>query len=478
MESIWTKTCKLMPRAALTTDKKVEVAVIGAGMTGVLVGKMLQDAGFQVILLEANTIGSGQTANTTGKITAQHGMFCEKLILAAGTEKASAYVKANLQAVEDYATLISNQKIDCNFEKKDAYLFARKNLDILEKEQSAAEKLGLSMELLKECALPFPVAGVLKLKNQAQFHPLKFLQAIAAELTIYEKTPVLSVKENVLHTSRHTVTAEHIIFACHFPFVNVPGYYFARMHQSRAYLLALEGAALPEGIWISAEESGYTLRTYNQITLFGGEDHRTGENPKGTCYEKLREAAKQYFPSASEIAAWSAQDCMTHDHLPYVGKFAKSEPNWYIATGFGKWGMSNAMVAATLLCKLIQNKDHPAKEVLSPARFHLAAIPDFMKDGAKAVSGLTKSKLFVPDDVAAKFAPGTGGLAEGETGKVGVYRNEEGEIYTIHPVCPHLGCQLEWNADEKSWDCPCHGSRFDYKGNVLDGPAQEGLLRG
>ena len=474
MESIWSKSCEIPPREALSGDLKTEVAVIGAGMAGILIASKLQKAGRKVVVLEADRIGSGQTRNTTAKLTAQHGCFAKRLIDTLGEEKARLYVQANLAAVEDYRKLIALEGVDCDFEPQSAFLYGDDE-DFLEQEAAAQKALGLPAECLRTPNLPGSPRCAVRVDGQAQFHPLKLLKAVSEPLTIYENTPVRSVEDHVMETGNGRVQAEKIVFVCHFPFVNFPGLYFARMHQERSYVLALENAPCPDGMWIGAEDGSYSFRHYGKLLLLGGGGHRTGENSAGGRYNALRERAKEWFPGSREVAHWSAQDCIPVDGVPYIGRYGASQPDWYAATGFQKWGMSTSMVAANLLCDMICEQDNPYEEVFDPGRFDTTAVAGIAKESAQAVKGLTRRIFQIPETQAAELPCGHGGIVTVDGEKVGVFKDESGTLHTVDVRCPHLGCQLEWNPDEQSWDCPCHGSRFDMDGNLISGPAQTDL---
>ena len=283
------------------------------------------------------------------------------------------------------------------------------------------------------------------------------------------------MEEDRLITPRGCIKARHIVFACHFPFLNVPGLYFARLHQERSYVLALEGAPQVEGMYISGEAGGWSFRNWGNLLLLGGENHRTGESGKGGRYERLRQKAAEWFPGSREVACWSAQDCITPDGVPYIGRYAASRPSWYVATGFQKWGMTTSMVSATILRDMIGGKENPNARVFAPDRLETAAIPGMAADGGKAVKGLAKRFFQMPTQAAEEIPPGEGGIVLWEGEKVGVYKDEDGSVHKVDIRCPHLGCQLEWNPDEQSWDCPCHGSRFDRYGRLISGPAQEDI---
>lgn len=472
MRSIWWESCKMETRDTLKGDIETEIAVIGGGMAGMLTAYLLQEAGKQVVVLEKDCIAHGQTGFTTAKITSQHGMCYHKLWMDFGEEKAPMYARANERAIGEYRRIIQKENIDCDFKEEVAYLYSNQK-ESLEKEYEAVKKLELPGTWVEETE--FFHKNAIKFSNQAQFHPLKFLKAIGKHLTVYENTKVLEVEEQKVITTGGTVSAEYIVFACHFPFVNFPGLYFMRMHQERAYFLALEQTQLIEGMFIGADPGGHSLRGYEGVTLFGGENHRTGENSAGGCYERLRGEARKLFPRSHEIGCWSAQDCMTVDGVPYIGQFSKKTPRWLIATGFGKWGMSTSMVAGCILRDMICGKAIGDGEVFDPGRFTAIEVPEVLKGGGQAVKGLTRRFFALPKAEASALPLGHGGVVEIDGEKLGVFKDKEGSLFLVEIACPHLGCQLEWNPDELSWDCPCHGSRFDYFGKLLSNPAQEDI---
>lgn len=294
-------------------------------------------------------------------------------------------------------------------------------------------------------------------------------------MTIYENTPVRRVKNHDIFTDGGKVHAERIVFACHYPFVNFPGLYFARMHQERSYVLTLENAECPDGMWIGAGDGGYSLRKYGDLLLLGGGGHRTGENFAGKRYEELRTRAATWFPGSREVAHWSAQDCITADGAPYIGQYSKNRPHWYVATGFEKWGMTGSMVSAMLLCDAICERENPYAEAFAPDRMVMETVRGVAGESAHAVKGVTKQLFQIPAKQAAKLPREHGGIAFLHGKKVGAYKDGDGAVHAVDTRCPHLGCQLEWNPDEKSWDCPCHGSRFDFRGNLISGPAQNDI---
>ena len=442
MESIWMEETKIKSREPLPGDMEIEAAVIGAGIAGILTAYYLKQAGVKVLVLEADRIGGGQTKNTTAKITSQHNLIYHRLLKTYGSRMAAHYAMANEDALKEYERLIKEKEIACDFVRCPAYLYSQMEATCLKQEAEAAKTLGIKASFEKECELPFSVAGVVRFGEQARFQPLKFLEKIAEEVTVYERTKVLKVEGNRVETERGCVKANHIVFACHFPFINMPGYYFARMYQERSYVVAMEGASITEGMYLGIDHGSLSVRPQGNMLLLGGGSHRTGGNREGGQYDRLRRKALELYPDSHEWGCWSAQDCITLDGIPYIGQFSHRRPNWYVTTGFGKWGMTTAMVGARILTALIIGRNCQEADIFSPQRrFTGRAAKTFLIHGAHTVKGLAKH-LFP-------------------------YGNK-----SIVPNCPHMGCRLEWNPAEESYDCPCHGSRFDNEGKLLDDPAQ------
>lgn len=454
MESIWKYNVKLPHKNVLPKNMEVNTLVIGAGIAGLLTAYFLQKKGVEVIVVEAKTIASGQTGNTTAKITSQHDLCYEKMIRKAGRKRAKAYAMANEEAIFLYKQIVEEENIDCDFCEKPAYLYttSENNIEILQKETEAAKSLGIKAKYVEGKnldELPFEVCGAVCFENQAQFHPLKFVRHLAEKLVVYENTKVLSVSGHKIRTNKGTIIAENIVFATHYPITNVPGFYFLRQHQERSYVVALQNDKELNGMYYSMDEDGLSLRSEKDILLLGGGAHRTGKclchnGEKGQSkygYEFLRNIKERYFSEKKEISAWSAQDCMPHDEMAFIGKYSIFRPYWYVATGFKKWGMTQAMVSAMILSSKICEERSIYEKTFSPQRFLLwAGIKNFLVDLWESVKGLV----------------------------TGVFARKDRR-------CAHMGCKLHWNAEEESFDCACHGSRFSKRGEIIDNPAQMDL---
>ena len=382
MESIWCKTSDRKKRTALNNDIEVQAAVIGGGMAGILTAWQLEKAGIQTIVLEADRIGSGQTENTTAKITSQHGLFCHTFIEKKGKETAEKYVQANQRAVEEYKKIIREEQINCDFIETGAYVYSMDE-EKMRQETDAAQSLGINASFKSQVEIPVLCAGAVHFPDQAQFHPLKFIEALSGSLTVYEDSQVKEVEDNLIRTSCGSVRAEKIVFATHFPFLNFPGMYFARMHQERSYVLALDNAGPVNGMYIGDGKDTLSFRQYDKYVLLGGAGHRTGENREGGSYERLKASAEHLYPGSSVAAYWSAQDCITTDGIPFIGQYAADRPDWYVATGFQKWGMSSSMAAAMILRDMICGEENPYAETFAPSRFSAEELPQIVKDSGK-----------------------------------------------------------------------------------------------
>ncbi len=474
-ETFWRTQTEIDKRSPLDKNISTEVAVIGAGMAGILIADRLKSSGKEVVVLEADRIASGQTEKTTAKITAQHGCVYGQFAENFSLEKARLYAQANTNAVEWYRKTVKTRNIECDFEDRDSYIYSSFEYEKLKREAQICKKIGFSAEFVENVELPFDVACGVKITNGAQFNPLKFIKGISDDITIYEKTPIRTVKGNTVYSDKFTVEAQSVVFACHYPFLIIPGLYFARMYQQRSYVLAIRDNSLCEGMYIGVDNEGYSLRQYRDLLLLGGKGHRTGENSSGKSFDELCQVADKYYPNAEKVAFWSAQDCITADGMAYIGRLSSFHPNWYVATGFGKWGMTGSAVAADIIADLIVKGESRYEKLFTPKRFSFAAALGVAKETGKAIKGLARGNLHIPKHKLSSLKVGQGGIVNVDGKRVGVYRESENKYYSVIPRCTHMGCGLEWNPVEKSWDCPCHGSRFDFKGNLLDNPAKQNL---
>lgn len=430
MDSIWDKNVQLPRFPRLQGDVHTDVLIIGGGLAGLLCAKSLKQAGVDCIVIEQDRIMSGVSGRTTAKLTSQHGMIYGKLLKKLGLEQARLYWQANQDALAQLSALAENA--DCDFTRENSYIYAAGGTEELEAEMAAYEQLGIPFRWKHHLPLPFPVAGALCFSDQAQFHPLKLAARISKGLQIFENTKALSFQGNRVQTPQGVITAEKIIVATHFPIINKHGSYFLKLYQQRSYVIALAGAPKLRGMYLDCRENGLSLRSAGPWLLLGGGGHRTGK--EGLGWSLPQSAAEKYYKEAKIVARWATQDCMTLDGIPYIGQYSKATPNLYVATGFQKWGMSSAMAAAMILTDLLQGKENPYASLFSPSRSMLHK--QLLCNGLEATVNLLRP---------------------------------------TKPRCPHMGCALHWNKRERSWDCACHGSRFDSQGKLLNNPATDDM---
>lgn len=432
MKSLWDSNVNLPSFPSLEKDIKTDVLIIGGGIAGILAAYFLHCKGINYALVEKGRICSGNTQNTTAKITFQHGLIYSKILKNSGLEGAQMYLSANKAAFDEYARLCKD--INCDYEIKDNLIFSVNNRRKLEDELDALEKIGYNAEFVDTLPLPLKAEGAVRFKNQAQFHPLKFLSAIVQGLNIYENTFVRELIGTQAVTSRGKISAEKIIVATHFPFINKHGSYFLKLYQHRSYVIALENAQDAEGMYVDENDAGLSFRNHGGLLLLGGGGHRTGKD--GGNWNELRAFASKNYPDSTEKYFWAAQDCMSLDSMPYIGNYSKNTPNLYTASGFNKWGMTGSMLSAMILSDTVTGRRNEFETLFNPSR------------------NIIKPQLFVNGFESAK------------------------NLMTFTTKrCPHLGCALKWNKAEHSWDCPCHGSRFSQDGKLLDNPANGDLKK-
>lgn len=490
--SYWIESTKNMisEYPALSEDTKADVLIVGGGIAGITCGYLLDKAGLSVAILEADRVAHGTTGHTTAKITSQHGLIYNKLTGQLGEELARQYADANETAIREIKALTESLKIDCNFETQQAFTFTENDeyIQDLHDETEAAQKLGIKAGFVESIPFPFTIKGAVRFDGQAQFHPLKYTLSLAKTLTdsggkIFERTRAVEIDFDdgytVVTQQGKKIRAGILIIASHYPFYNKHGAYFTRIYQVRSYVTAIKAAQpYPGGMYINAERPARSLRSQKtedgELILVGGAHHKAGQcDDTLEKYGDLFDYANSYFTISDIPYRWSTQDCMTLDNIPYVGNFTDDTPNLYIATGFGKWGMTNSMASGILLRDLIVKGDSPWKDVYNPSRETKAASAiSFVTENlnvAKNLIGGKLEQLEKEEDI--ELAVGEGKVVELSGKRAGAYRHDDGLVYIVNTTCTHMGCELNWNTAERTWDCPCHGSRFSYEGKIIEGPA-------
>ena len=441
LRSLWFEDRDAPARPPLDRDIGADVVVVGAGIVGLTTALLLEREGMDVAVLEMRRVAAGATGYTTAKLSSLHGLTYARLAKNLGRDGARLYGEANEAGIARVFELAGDLGIDCDLARKPNYTYSEDAAEVskLREEARTAAELGLPASYVEVLDLPFAVAGAVRFEDQAEFHPVKYLDGLAATLRgrVHEGTRVTGIGSGRVNTATgHSVSARHVVVATHLSFLD-RGLYFARCHPERSYVVAGRGAKPPAGMYLSTESPAHSIRAHGDWLLVGGESHKTGQADARERYERLEAWARERFGLEPELR-WATQDQMPVDGVPYVGRHDPLSKDVWVATGFKKWGLAMGTAAAELLTAQIAGRDHPWSKLFDPNRLRpLASAPDFVKETANVAFH------FVADRVA----------------KHG------------NPRCTHLGCLLDWNAAEDTWDCPCHGSRFSAGGEVIEGPA-------
>lgn len=469
-----------------------DVLVVGAGITGITAATLLKEAGRSVVLVDAGAVAGGVTGFTTAKVTAGHGVIYSKIEKEHGEEAARLYGQSQQAAIARIAELVAERKIDCDLERTDNFVFTESpdEVETLRQETDAAVRAGLPATFVTEAEeLPFNIAGAVKLPDQAQFHPRKYLLPLVDSIPgdgsfVFENSPVLEIKEAepcVARTPDATISANRVVLATHFPSLD-RGFFFAKVHPERAYVVAalMDKDEAPRGMWINASPPTRSVRTTpadgQRLLIVTGEGHKVGQEPNPEArYERLEDFVRSRFGIEQMDYRWSTQDNVSVDHVPYVGRLPRSQ-NIFTATGFAGWGMTNGTVSGILLADLVLGRRNPWLALYDATRVNpRAAIKDFLKENVNVATRFVGDRVRSVTKSSSEIAPGSGDVVRVNLRPVAVYRDESGDTHALSARCTHMGCIVQWNGAEKSWDCPCHGSRFDTDGNVIQGPATRPL---
>lgn len=493
--SLWLHESPVTTYPQLDGDLSVDVAVIGGGIVGLAAATLLKRAGATVAVVEAGRVARGVSGHTTAKVTSLHGLRYSSLASRWGEEAARAYAESNQAGVEGIAQLVEEEAIDCDFERVPAYVYAEtsEGAKAVEREADAARIAGLDATLVREVDLPFPVQTAVSLGDQAQLDPYRYLTALARAIPgegshLLERTRALDVEEGEpcrVRTAQGSIVAGDVIVATLVPFLDRGGY-FARSRPERSYLIAYEAERAPalRGMYLSAEAPTRSLRTATRegrrLTLVGGEGHATGQEAHAAEHvRRLERFAQERFGLGAVVNHWSSQDFTSKIGVPFVGRLTPLSSRVHVATAFGKWGMSAGTAAAMILSDAIMRRPNLWAWLYDPNRLRPASgLASLLAHNLGVARRFASGRLAPPAAQAESgLEPGEGRVVRSGTRLVGVSRGSDGEVRSVSAVCTHLGCVVAWNEAEESWDCPCHGSRFDAAGNVLQGPAVESLAR-
>ncbi|MFE5628271.1 FAD-dependent oxidoreductase [Streptomyces sp. NPDC056543] len=488
-ESYWMETGTGPEHPSLTGDLEVDVAVVGAGVAGICTAWELARAGLRVALLEGDRVAAGVTGHTTAKLSAQHGLLYAQLRKSFGVEGARQYARSQQEAVEYVAWVAAELEIDCELERVPAFTYGESSdaVDELRAEADAAREAGLAASFVSETGLPYPVAGAVRVDDQAQFHPRKFLLALVADLVerggvVHERTRIVSLDEGdpcrLTAESGVEIVARDVVVATHYPVFD-RALLFSRLEPHRELVIAaaLPAGQDPRGMYVTQEQNTRSVRTApyvegKRLLIVTGEKFTPGVGDVGERYEQLATWTLERFPTARITHRWAAQDNTTTDKVPFVGPFHPGSRHVYVATGFGGWGMSNGVMSGRLLAAQITGGELPWASLYDPRRLHVRETPSLLKVQGSVLKHFVGDRLRTSHaDSIDEIAPGTGALVRVDGRRCAVYRDENGAPHAVSARCTHLGCLVHFNDAERAWECPCHGSRFAVDGAVLQGPA-------
>jgi glycine/D-amino acid oxidase-like deaminating enzyme/nitrite reductase/ring-hydroxylating ferredoxin subunit len=487
--SLWLRSAEPTDYPSLRGAAEADVAVLGGGIAGLATALLLKRDGARVAVLEARRVGSGVTGCTTAKVSALEQTTYRRLRRLHGAEGAATYAEASRAGVELVAALAAEEGIECALERRPAFTYAATEGErhAVEDEHGAARASGLAVELGDGPDLPYETYGAVRLDQQLQLHPVRFVRGLAARVDgegsrVFEDTRVLEVDSGSpsrVRTEAGELTASQVVVATHYPLLD-RSLFFARLEPVRSYCIAarVEGP-IPQSMSISAGEPTRSIRSYGDLLIVGGEGHATGAgSATPDRYRTLETFAARHWPKASVTDRWSAQDPVSWDFLPVIGRYHPGSSRLFVASGFHKWGLATAASAARLISDQIAGRENPWADRFNPSRLGVRGLPRLAQVNAKVAVDLVGDRLIpaLRSEVA-DLAPGEARVIRDGLGKTGVFRAEDGSPLAVSLRCTHLGCLLRFNSAERSWDCPCHGSRFDVDGSVLEGPATRPLAR-
>lgn len=480
-----TETRFLPMQGAATAD----VAILGAGIVGITLAELLKQAGKRVAVIDALHVGAQVTGRSTAKLTALHGLIYADLIRDHGEHVARLYAQANQGALEHVVERAERYGIECALERVPAFTHSESatNLDRIRAEVDAAQRIGLPVQYVDEAPVPFKIAGAVRLDEQLQFHPQRYVRALAAtipgeESMIFEMTRALRIDEgspNRVVTDHGTLTAPDVVIATNIPFP-IRGFYFAKAYPRAHVVMAVRigQASAPGGMFISTDSPSFSVRAFgageSSVLIATGGGFRPGRGDVAQHYRALREYVQHRFDVQEELCWWSNEDYDSMDRLPFVGRIAR-DSRIYVATGFSAWGLSNGTAAAQILADRIlgSGKRNELAAAFSARRWSpRASARRFTLGNAHVARDFVQGRLETfRARHASELGPDEGGLVRYHGRLVAAYKDAAGALRTFSPRCTHMGCLLRWNGAEQTWDCPCHGSRFRRDGRLLHGPA-------
>jgi len=494
-KSAWQNEIKSFTRQEKYIENTADVLIVGGGITGISTALLLQEKGKNCILIDASNVGFGTTGGTTAHLNTFFDTTFDEAISKYGEENAAVLAKAGPEAIDIIRNNILKHGINCNFEEKTGYLLALddKQNSKLEKMIEGAQKVGIDMNFCENITFPVPYVSIASVPAQAQFHPLKYINGLAEAFLnlggmIIEDCVYLSHNEESVgiqtETSRGVFMSGDLVFATHTP----PGVNILHLMAApyRSYVIAFEQGEkkYSEDLVYDLDDPYRYYRTQTvdgqKLFIAGGEDHKTGhEEDTGICFSNLENYMRKHFSLGAAVYSWSSQYYEPVDGLPYIGKLPGSKENVFTATGFRGNGMIFGTLSSQIISDSILGNKNKYEKLFDPRRIRpVEGFGNFVKETASALTDFVKDKIFTDKiNSLAELTDGEAKVVKYENESYAIYRESGEKSHVLKSTCPHTYCEVRWNGAEKSWDCPCHGSRFSINGRLLTGPSTEGLQR-
>jgi glycine/D-amino acid oxidase-like deaminating enzyme len=484
----WNETASVPSFPQLSGDLDVDVAIIGGGIVGITTARLLKDQGLRVAVIEARRIGRQVTGKSTAKMSSQHGILYQTLEQKFGEDKARLYAEAQETGIRRISELAAQYGIEADIEPMPSFVWTEDESYVskLEKEVEIAQRLGLPASMQRgDIGLPFDVLAAMRWDDQAQFHPVKYVAGLAATIPgegshVFEGSRAVEWEPTRVVTNEGTVTARHVVMATHLPLGQV-GMYYSMAYPHAEPVVAAPIGRVPPGMYKNAETPGRSIRTHRSgdrtWAIVAGDSFKPGHpDDEQKSIQDVERWLAEHFDAGPVEYRWINEDYEAMDQSPYIGWSSKGGDGYLVATGFAAWGISNGTAAAMIVADLVAGRESPWLPVFDASRVKpVAGAKEFAKENLNVAAHLVSGYLSRKPKSYDELEPGHAAIMKVDGDNVAAFKDEKGVVHAVSAVCTHMGCLVGWNATDRTWDCPCHGSRFELSGEVIHGPATQPL---